>query len=587
MNEHELISENDITKGIRIKRIKLKPLTPLVSRILKIKELNELYAKHAHAFGGEFSEQVLEHLKVNYTVNTKELEHIPKDGAFIIVCNHPYGGIDGLLLLSLLSKKRPDIKLMANFLLQQIPSLKNNLVSVNPFKQTKKDGINITAIKQCLGFIQNGVPIAIFPAGEVSSVKRTHLNISISDKMWNPVVGKLIMKAQVPVIPVYFAGHNSLLFNLLGLIHPIFRTAKLPSELFNKSNENIHVRIGKPIKVKAINEFEKPSELLKFLRAKTYALGSSLKIDSKSFIEKLAPKTNPQAIINETPLALLVNDLNKIKTSNLLFTQNNFEVYMSNAYNIPNILKEITRLREITFRAVGEGTNKALDTDQYDYLYHHLFIWDKTAQKLVGAYRVGLGDELYKQYKKNGFYLHTLFKIKKRFSPILKQSLELGRSFIVSEYQRHPYALLLLWKGINRFIEQNNQAYKYLIGPVSISNNFSALSKDLMVDYITQNHFDKQLSEFVKPRKKYSFKYKGDSTSLSEHTHQNIKILDDMIEEIELTGNKIPVLLKKYLKQNAKIIGFNIDPKFNNALDGFLVMNIEQVPEQTFEMVTR
>lgn len=585
MASDDLISNDAIAKGLQLKKLRLSALAPLISKALKLEKVNKLYANNAEANGVEFADKILNDLNVHYACNPEELHNIPKNEPFIIIANHPYGGIDGMMLLSLITKVRPDFKIMANFLLQQIPTLKDNFVSVNPFENNGKAGMNISGIKKSLTLLQQGHPVGIFPAGEVSSFKLN--NLKISDKMWSPVVGKMIMKAQVRVVPVYFSGHNSMVFNLLGLLHPALRTAKLPSELFNKHEEKITVRIGKPVAIKTINEFKNADELLRFLRAKTYALESSLEVESKPFLERLQIPSEPQPIISETPPELILQDIKRIEKKDLLFTHENLKIFISSARFIPNILREISRLREITFREVGEGTNNACDTDEYDLHYKHLFIWDDEHKKIVGAYRIGMGDVLFRRYKKKGFYLSELFKIKKEFNPVLKQSLELGRSFVAKEYQRKPYSLMLLWKGVNEFLKRENYRYKYLIGPVSISNSFSSLSKDLLVDFIRKNHYDDLMAEYVKPRKKYTYQHKGEGSALRQMGNQDIKVLDNMISEIETSQNKIPVLLKKYLKQNAKIIAFNIDPKFNNALDGFLVMNIEQVPEDTFEMVMR
>jgi putative hemolysin len=585
MSSDELISRDALVKGLQLRKLKLAALAPFISKALKLEKVNKLYANHNEVSGVEFADEILKELNVHYECNPEELNNLPKSEPFIVIANHPYGGIDGMMLLSLITKIRPDFKIMANFLLQQIPTLKDNFVSVNPFENSSKAGMNISGIKKCLTLLQEGHPVGIFPAGEVSSLKLN--NLKISDKMWNPVVGKMIMKAQVRVVPVYFSGHNSMVFNLLGLVHPALRTAKLPSELFNKHEEKITVRIGKPVSVKTVNEFKNADELLRFLRAKTYALESSLEVESRRFLDRLQIPAEPQPIISETSLDLIMQDLARIEKKDLLFAHEQLKIYISSARFIPNILREISRLREITFREVGEGTNNSCDTDEYDLHYKHLFIWDDEHKKIVGAYRIGLGDVLFRKYKKKGFYLNELFKIRKEFNPVLKQSLELGRSFVAKEYQRKPYSLMLLWKGVNEFLKRENYRYKYLIGPVSISNSFSSLSKDLLVDFITKNHYDEMMSEYVKPRKKYKYQYKGEGAALRNMQNDDIKVLDNMISEIETSQNKIPVLLKKYLKQNAKIIAFNIDPKFNNALDGFLVMNIEQVPEDTFEMVMR
>lgn len=587
MSGKELISKEAVSKGLKLQKLKLASLAPLIIKALKLEKVNQLYANHADTKGMEFADEILNELQVAYEFNTEELKNIPQHEPFIVVANHPYGGIDGLMLLRILTQARPDFKIMANLILQLIPALKENFVPVNPFETSSKTGINISGIKKCLQALKEGHPIGIFPAGEVSSLKLNTLKIS--DKLWNPVVGKMILKAQVKVVPVYFSGHNSIAFNLLGLVHPALRTAKLPSELFNKTKEKIQIRVGKPINIKTINEFNDPNELLRFLRAKTYALESSLEIEPQSFISRLKFKKpdEPHPIINETSTQLIEQDLAQLPENSLLITHDHYKVYIAGARNIPSVLREISRLREITFREVGEGTNQSCDTDEYDLNYKHLFIWDESHKKIVGAYRIGLGDVLHRRYKKKGFYLNELFKIDKDFNPVLKNSLELGRSFITMEYQRKPYSLMLLWKGVLAFLKLHPNRYQYLIGPVSISNSFTSLSKDLLVDFIKKNHFDETLAEHVKPRKKYKYQHKGEGAALKDMSKNDIKALDNMIADIELAHTKIPVLIKKYLKQNAKIIAFNIDPKFNNSLDGFLVMEVGDIPEDTFEMVMR
>ena len=587
MSSEELISKEAVSKGLKLQKLKLASLAPLIIKALKLEKVNQLYANHADTKGMEFADEILNELQVAYEFNTEELKNIPQHEPFIVVANHPYGGIDGLMLLRILTQARPDFKIMANLILQLIPALKENFVPVNPFETSSKTGINISGIKKCLQALKEGHPIGIFPAGEVSSLKLNTLKIS--DKLWNPVVGKMILKAQVKVVPVYFSGHNSIAFNLLGLVHPALRTAKLPSELFNKTKEKIQIRVGKPINIKTINEFNDPNELLRFLRAKTYALESSLEIEPQSFISRLKFKKpdEPHPIINETSTQLIEQDLAQLPENSLLITHDHYKVYIAGARNIPSVLREISRLREITFREVGEGTNQSCDTDEYDLNYKHLFIWDESHKKIVGAYRIGLGDVLHRRYKKKGFYLNELFKIDKDFNPVLKNSLELGRSFITMEYQRKPYSLMLLWKGVLAFLKLHPNRYQYLIGPVSISNSFTSLSKDLLVDFIKKNHFDETLAEHVKPRKKYKYQHKGEGAALKDMSKNDIKVLDNMIADIELAHTKIPVLIKKYLKQNAKIIAFNIDPKFNNSLDGFLVMEVGDIPEDTFEMVMR
>ncbi len=265
-------------------------------------------------------------------------------------------------------------------------------------------------------------------------------------------------------------------------------------------------------------------------------------------------------------------------------SEKNYEVFLSSAASMPNIINEIGRLREITFREIGEGTNKKIDLDEYDFYYNHLFIWDREGRKIVGAYRVGKGDEIYFRYGVKGFYISNLFKIKPGFHTIMKAGLELGRSFVRKEYQQKPLPLFLLWKGLLMFT-MKNPSYRYMFGPVSISNNFTTLSKNLIIEFIRKNCYDNRLAKFITPKKKFEAELNDLETELLESHNTSIKSLDSLISEIELNHNKVPVLLRQYIQLNAKIIGFNVDPKFNDSLDGFLVLDIQAIPEDTIKML--
>ena len=499
---------------------------------------------------------------------------------FFLELRYPYGGIEGLILLKLLCTVRPDAKLMANFLLKKIPNLSEYFIAVNPFENVEHSS-SIGGIKTTLSLLQSGTPIGIFPAGEVSTFKLE--NQQVTDKLWHPVVGKLIEKANVPVVPIYFHGNNGLIFNLLSLIHPTLRTAKLPSELFNKQGHTIRIRIGKPINVSDIPYKGNSAKLLSFLRAKTYALGTGLENETKLFNPKniFKVRKNPHVIVNEIDQEVLTQEVAKLQEDKV-WSEKNYEVYISAASNIPNILKEIGRLREITFREVGEGTNKSTDLDEYDIYYYHLFIWDIKANKLVGAYRIGRGDEIFYSMGRKGFYVAELFKIKEQFNPILRKSLELGRSWVRKEYQQKALPLFLLWRGILKYLLDNPQ-YRYLIGPVSISNKFSKFSKSLIVNYISKNHFDLQLGQYVKPRKKFKVDLSKIDTEVLLDSSGSLKDLNDLISDVETSKMKIPVLLRQYLGLNAKIICFNIDPKFSDSLDGFLIVDMEKIPSEMLE----
>ena len=319
----------------------------------------------------------------------------------------------------------------------------------------------------------------------------------------------------------------------------------------------------------------------RYLRAKTYALGSPLEI--KSFFKgRLKALKQPQGIIPEVSQELLMNDISALKESGkLLHTQKEFELYLAGPREIPHLLQEIGRLREITFRAVGEGTNRSIDLDEFDLYYHHLFLWDKEANTLVGAYRLGKGGDIMNLYGMRGFYIRSLFRISSQMEGILEASMELGRSFVRQEYQRKMLPLFLLWKGI-LYVLLKNQEYRYLIGPVSISNHYSKLSKGLMIAFIKRNFYRADLAQYVKPKKQFKPNFKKvDTTALLEKSGSDIKALDEFVKDIEPEKYNLPVLLKKYMKQNAKIIGFNVDPKFGMALDGLMILDLKDLPEST------
>jgi putative hemolysin len=577
----KIITKEEFAKATRLDKLRMPGLASLLMEVMKINDVNETFAKAQHLQGIEFVDKILEILGVQVKFNLDELKNLPADGAFIAIANHPYGGIEGLVLLNLLRSVRPDAKLMANFILKKIPNLSEHFVAVNPFENIEHSS-SISGIKNTLELLKSGTPIGIFPAGEVSTYKVE--TQQITDKLWHPVVGKMISKANVPVVPIYFHGNNGLFFNILSMIHPALRTAKLPSELFNKQGHTIKLRIGKPVHLKDIPHHNNPTKLLNYLRAKTYALGAGLENEKKLFnpANLFKVKKNPQEISLETPKEILESEVNKLRESYLAWCEKQYEVYITPTSYIPHIIKEIGRLREITFREVGEGTNKETDLDEYDIYYNHLFIWDKDEKTIVGAYRIGKGDDIFYSMGKDGFYTNELFKIKEQFYPVLRRSLELGRSWIRKEYQQKPLPLFLLWKGILKYLIDNPQ-YRYLIGPVSISNSFSNVSKSLIVNYISKNHFDHEMAEFVKPRKKFKVDFSQIDAELLLESSESFKGLDSLISEIESSHMKVPVLLRQYIALNAKIICFNIDPKFSDSLDGFLVLDLEKVPQEMID----
>ncbi len=577
----KIITTEEFAKATKLDKLKMPGLAALLMEVMKINQVNKLFAQAQPKQGPDFVDAILEGCGVDIEFDERELKNIPAAGSFIAIANHPYGGIEGMVLLKILCMARPDSKVMANFLLKKIPNLSDYFVAVNPFENVDHSS-SISGLKTTLELLSNGTPIGIFPAGEVSTFKVDKQQVT--DRLWHPVVGKIIAKAKVPVVPIYFHGNNGLLFNLLSLIHPALRTAKLPSELFNKQGHTIKLRIGKPINVEELPDHTNPTKLLNFLRARTYALGTGLEEEKKIFNPRNLFKIKKRAedIVPETDPALMEKEVEPLRENYRVWVEKNYEVFIVPTSEIPHIIREIGRLREVTFREIGEGSNKSIDLDEYDIYYNHLFIWDTDAKMIVGAYRIGMGDEIFYSLGKKGFYIAELFKIKEQFTPVLKRSLELGRSWIRKEYQQKPLPLFLLWKGILKYLIDNPR-YRYLIGPVSISNSFSKFSKSLIVDYINRNHFDDELAQYVRPRKKFKVDFSSIDTDLLMAGEDSLKGLDNLISEVETRSLKVPVLLRQYISLNAKIICFNIDPKFADCLDGFLILDLEKVPQDILE----
>ena len=582
-----LIESNDIKTAGKLNRFGGNfggsLVAKLVMHIMRLNKINKLYSDVYTEDGSVFLEQLIDALGISVEVSEEDLQKIPQEGAFITVSNHPFGGLDGIILIQLLSKIRPDYKVMANFLLKKIEPIKDYFLGVNPF-ESRKDISSAGGLKEALRHLSAGKPLGLFPAGEVSAYQAD--SNSVEDREWSASVLKLIRKANVPVIPIYFKGSNSLLFQVLGLIHPMLRTVKLPSELLNKKNRVIKLRIGNPISVETQNSFGDIIQYGKFLRAKTYLLGSSLEV-KKFFLKSQKAGKKVEAIAKEVPVEMLKKDISDIQEDYLLFSMKNYSVYCAPTIKIPNILNEIGRLREVTFRAVGEGTNRSMDLDEFDLYYYHLFIWDNDTNRIVGAYRVGKGKDIIDRYGVKGFYIHTLFKIRKEMLPVLYESIELGRSFIVEDYQRKPFPLFMLWKGILYFLIKNPE-YRYLVGPVTISGKYTDVSKELIMKFIKRNHWNEEFARYITPRCKYRVETNDpDVEVMVEASGDNIATLDKVIGDIEPSSDKLPVLLKKYISLNGRITGFNIDPKFNMCLDGLLILDLFDVPMSTVEALSK
>jgi putative hemolysin len=555
----------------------------LLMKVLKISTLNKIYNKNKHLENLEFLNGILDEFKIKFEIPEEDLKRIPKDGAYITVSNHPLGGIDGILLLKLMLEKEPNFKIIANFLLHRIEPMKPFIMPVNPFENHKEAKSSVIGIKETLRHLSDGKPLGIFPAGEVSTYKDGKL---VVDKEWEEGAIKIIKKAQVPVVPIYFHAKNSKLFYFLSKLNDTLRTAKLPSELLTQNKRVIKVRIGKPISVAEQAEYSDVKELGLFLRKKTYMLSNAFEEQAKANKQTNSVQKPPKQIVKPANQEQIIEEVNQIRKDDYRLLQSkNYEVFLVTADKIPNILHEIGRLREITFRAVGEGTNEAIDLDKYDQYYHHMFLWDDDAQVIAGAYRMGLGKHIFEQHGIEGFYLNELFKFEPELYTMMSQSVEMGRAFIIGEYQQKPMPLFLLWKGIVHTTLRHPE-HKFLIGGVSISNQFTEFSKSLMIEFMKSHYYDPYVAQYIRPKTEYKVKLKdSDKDFVFNETESDLNKFDKIIDEVEPGTLRLPVLIKKYIKQNARVVAFNVDPMFNNAIDGLMYIRIADLPESTVKPV--
>lgn len=588
-----LITKKDLILAAGLGKLGLlkSPIVSAIMKFAKINKVNSLYDKVKDKEGQDFFDSLLTELNVKYLAFQEDLAKIPKTGPFILVANHPLGALDGIIMCKILSEIRPDFKVMGNFLLTNIKPMAPYIISVNPFQNRKEVYSSMSGMREALKHLEEGKCLGIFPAGEVSN-KNNEFN-EIQDKEWEETILKFIKKAKVPVVPMYFHAKNSKLFYNVSKLHPDLQTLMIPAEMLNKREKPIKIRIGRPVTSKVLGEYEKPKDLGRFLRKKVYMMKSYFE-DHKSVAEFLKVK-NPnistqkevaENIIEETPLEEILFDINNLrkKEGKLLFSNGNYEVYFTKFDEIPAMMREIGRQRELTFRAVGEGTNLPFDLDEYDKHYCHLILWDNAEQKIAGAYRMALGAEVMKNHGIKGFYTNSLFDFDQELQPFFRKVIEMGRAYITLEYQQKPLPLFLLWRGIVHVCLRNPE-HKFLMGGVSISNRFSDFSKSLMIEFMRSHYFDAVVAQHVHPKNDYKVHLsERDKELFFEGVDNDLNKLDKLIDDFE-PEMRLPVLIKKYIKQNAKVVAFNVDPNFNDAIDGLMYIRISDLPESTIKPV--
>jgi len=568
-------------------------LPALAEKFIPVDKVRELYRRVQRSPEGFGLENLLAEMRVGLRVDAADTARIPAKGPVVVVANHPFGMLDGAVLAVLLTRVRPDVKVMTNFLLRDVPELAQHCIFVDPFvsdRAVRGSGIeaNLRAVREALAWLQGGGMLAVFPAGEVS-----HWQIAegqIADPVWNDTAVRLIRHTGAAALPVYFCGRNSVGFHLFGKVHPRLRTAFLLQEFLQQGGRAVEVRVGSEIPAESVAGIGDDRRAVEYLRWRTYLLGRRSRPEkswSVAVRSKISGKVQEPVAIAE-PAEVLAEELARLASDRRLVENADLAVYVAKASEMPQMLRELGRLREVTFRGAGEGTGKRRDLDRFDDYYWHVLLWHKAKRELVGAYRAGNTSEILPERGVNGLYTSTLFRYDARVFEKLGPALELGRSFVRPEYQRQYAPLLLLWKGIARLLAAHPET-PVLFGAVSISNDYNKASREMIYRFFEARMQEDELAGLIErgmiePRR--PFRPAGlrpwDCRAMCAAL-RDIEDLSQPITDVETDGKGLPILLRQYAKIGGKLLGFNVDRKFSNVLDGLVVVDLRKTEPAVLE----
>ena len=568
----------DFTRGLNERFFGGKmppPLARFTSSFLRFSHMENIYNQAEAKISEEREDDnifasTLEVLGSRLEVSDQDLERIPSEGPLLVVANHPLGGLDGLALISMILKRRPDCKLLANSILERFEAFRPHLLPVDVLGEGNSLSKNAFALKGAVRWLNNGGCLAAFPAGQVSNWSWKAR--CVSDRSWNPAVAALAKRTNATVVPVFFEGRNSAWFQGAGFVHPRLRTLLLGRELWKRRGTAISARIGELIATSRLKNFTEVEELNDYLRFRVEALRGT----AKQPLSKVKPPTLEPLANNPDPKEIMREICNLPKEAELV-RKGDFVIYSTQASEVPNIMREIGIMRELTFRDVGEGTGKSIDLDSFDEYYHQLFAWDEKAQKIVGGYRLAVVDEVLRQKGRKGLYVPSLFSVQKSFYKAMGSAVELGRSFIRPEYQRKFSLLGLLWRGIGEFLNRQPECC-VLYGPVSISADYSPLSRNLMVRFLRCKEWSSAMAR--RARAKHPFRGSRLPLALKKWVRDEERSLEEVsaiVSSVEQDGKGVPVLVKHYLKLNGFFVSFSVDPDFGNSLDGLIVVDMRDM----------
>ena len=557
----------------------LRPIELALEKLLMLDRLGQVFESAILSESGEsMFDNLLAQLGIRYHVEPEDLSRIPARGPAVLVANHPFGLLEGAILGSVLPRRRPDVKFLANSMLAAVPQLRSRCIFVNPFRGRESTLENRKPLRECIEWLRGGGVLVVFPAGEVAHLDWRQR--AVTDPPWSSNVARLIRQVGCPAVPMFFKGSNSVSFQLMGAVHPGIRTVNLPRELLNKRGKSIELRIGRRAPAEVLRAFPSDEEAIEYLRCRTYLLDRRGQPPDKPWGVPLLHAARGKSVIGVTAATaseLLQAEIERLGADQKMCESDEMSVYLSGAKDMPNVVREIGRLRELTFREAGEGTGREVDLDRFDASYSHLFIWHKENRELVGAYRIGATPDILPRQGIRGLYTSTLFHYNPELFCRIGPAIELGRSFVRPEYQRQYAPLLLLWKGICQYVSRRPEC-AVLFGAVSISNDYNPVSQDLLVSFL-RKHTPNDLARLVRPRRPYhNSRFSRWHTRWLCHFLQDFEELSDPISDLEKDGKGAPILIKQYMKLGGRVLGFNVDSSFSNALDGLILVDLRDTP---------
>ncbi len=544
-------------RRVRVRRPQLAEL----ARKALFRGLFDLMRAAADAPGENIFEKLLAALEVELDTPAGLWPRIPESGRLVVAANHPTGLLDGAIAAALCLRRRKDVRILVNRLLPRHEALESYLIRVDPYGRMGSTGANRAPLLEAVKWLKRGGALIVFPAGDVSRIDWKHWGVRDPD--WEPSVARLIRLAKATVLPLHIQAGNSPVFHLLGAVHPRLKTVRLPFEVLNKRGAKVRVRAGAPIPFSQLERYDDHA-MAAHLQARNVLLG------------KCSGGTgSPAAPGGECGRAAIRRDLMEraLRRGCLLETAD-WAVTVCRGADEQELMEEIGRLRELSFRAAGEGTGRETDLDRFDAHYDQMVLWNLKEGVIAGGYRIGHSGRILQEHGVKGLYTSTLFRFHPGFFSRLGAAAELGRSFVCPGYQKLYMPLLALWQGIGAWICRHPEC-RHLFGPVSISNSYGPVSRLLLSTGLMEVAGDAQLSRLVRPRRPLRLP----EAEEVRREWRRLRLLQpeqlsDLVASLEPDGKGMPVLLRQYLRLGGRLAAFNVDPGFSNVLDGLIIVDL-------------